>query len=107
MTLVRAAFEEGRMAEEAMWQAGVLTPKGIMEYCGIGLSRLVWKVVVVILNLRLTSSITYHDLLYILWEGWIRQCHPQGQTDTAVSFHEGGGLVHDIYGPAQGVWHLG
>ena len=28
---------------------------------------------------------------------------PQGQNDSEVNVHEGGGTVHDIYGPAQGV----
>ena len=28
-----------------------------------------WKVVVEIINLRLTASITYHDLLHVFWAG--------------------------------------
>ena len=54
--LVQTAFREGRLAEEAMWQAVVLIPKGKKDYRGIGLVEVIWKVVVVILNLRLTAS---------------------------------------------------
>ena len=35
--LVQKAFREGRLEEEAMWQALVLIPKGEKEYRGIGL----------------------------------------------------------------------
>ena len=34
------------------------------RYRGIGLLEVVWKVVAVILNIRLKSSIAYHDFLY-------------------------------------------
>ena len=59
--LVQTAFGEGRLVEEAMWQAVVLIPKGEKEYRGIGLVELMWKVVAEILNFRLTSSTTFHD----------------------------------------------
>ena len=49
------------MAEETTWQAVVLIPKGKKDYRGIGLVGVMWKVVAVILNLRFTSSITYHN----------------------------------------------
>ena len=39
--LVRADFGEGRMAEEATWQAAVLIPKGKGYYRGIGLVEMV------------------------------------------------------------------
>ena len=35
--LVQKAFEEGRLAEEAMWHAVVLITKGKKDYRGIGL----------------------------------------------------------------------
>ena len=47
----------------------VLIPNGRMEYCVIGLVELVWKVVVVIINRRLTASIIYQYFLHILWAG--------------------------------------
>ena len=41
MTLVRADFREGRLAEEASWQAVVLISKGREYYRGIGLVEVV------------------------------------------------------------------
>ena len=35
--LVQSAFQEGKLAEESMWQAMVLIPKGKNYYRGIGL----------------------------------------------------------------------
>ena len=62
--LVQAAFEEGRLADENMWQVVVLTPKGKRDYRDIGLMEVMCKVVEVILNRRFTDSITYHNLLH-------------------------------------------
>ena len=42
----------------------VLISKGKGDYQGIGLVEVMWKVVAVILNLCLTSSITFHDVLH-------------------------------------------
>ena len=62
--LIQTAFWEGELAEEAMWQAVVLIPKGKQDYWGIGLVEVMWKVVAAILNRRPTTSITYHDFLH-------------------------------------------
>ena len=62
--LTQTAFREGDQAEESTWQAVVLIPKGKGDYRGIGLVEMMWKVVAVILNRRLTSSITFHDVLH-------------------------------------------
>ena len=64
MELVQEAFQKGKLAEEAMWQAVVLIPKGNNDYRSIGLVEVMWKVVAEILNHRITASITYHDLLH-------------------------------------------
>ena len=56
--LVQAAFQEGKVAEEATWQVIVLIPKGKKDYRGIGLVDVMWKVVAAILNCRFTASIT-------------------------------------------------
>ena len=64
MELILTAFQEGGLAEEAMWQAVVMTPKGRQDYRGIGLVEVMWKVVAAILHRRLTVSITYHDFLH-------------------------------------------
>ena len=62
--LVQAAFREGKLAEEATWQAVVLIPKRKKDYRGIGLVEVMWKLVAEILNRRFTASITYHDFLH-------------------------------------------
>ena len=64
VALERADLGEGRLAEESMCQAVVLIPKGKGGYRIIGLVDVVWKVVAVILNHRITASITYHDFLH-------------------------------------------
>ena len=67
--LIHTAFREGDLAEEATWQLVVLIHKGEKDYRGIILVEVVWKVVAVILNCRLTASITYHDFLHGFWAG--------------------------------------
>ena len=62
--LVQSAFREGKLAEEATWQAVVLIPKGKTDYRGIGLVEVIWKVVAAILNHRLTASINFHEFLH-------------------------------------------
>ena len=42
----------------------VLIPKGVGDYHGTGLVEVVWKVVAVILNLRVTSYISFHNVLH-------------------------------------------
>ena len=69
MELIQTAFRDGDLAEEATWQAVVLIPKGKGDYRGIGLVEVLWKVVAVILNRRLTSSNTFHDELHGFWAG--------------------------------------
>ena len=43
--------------------------RGGKDYHGIGLMEVMWKVVVDILNFRLTASITFHDFLHVFWVG--------------------------------------
>ena len=64
LDLFHTAFREGRLAEEARWQAVVLILKGEKDYRGIGLVEGMWKVVAAILNRWLTASITFHDFLH-------------------------------------------
>ena len=52
------------MAEEATWQTVVLIQKERKEYRCIGLAEVMWKVVAAILHRRLTTAITYHDVLH-------------------------------------------
>ena len=96
------------MAEEATCQEVVLIPKGGGEYRGIGIVEVVWKVVTVILNHQLTVSITCHDFLHGLWASrGTGTPTSEAKISSAVNSHEGGCPVHNIYGPAQGVWRLG
>ena len=62
--LMRADCMEVHLVEETMWQAVVLISKGKGEYNNIGIMEVMWKVVVLIINLRLTASIIYHDFLH-------------------------------------------
>ena len=54
--IVQTAFREGELAEESTWQAVVLIPKGKGDYRGIGLVEVMWKIMAVILNRRLTCQ---------------------------------------------------
>ena len=67
--LIQVAFREGKLVEEATWQVVVLITKGQKDYREIGLVEVMWKVVVAILNRRLTTSITFHDFLHGFWAG--------------------------------------
>ena len=51
MDLFQSEFQERKLADEEMWQAVVLIPKGKKDYRGIGLVEVTWKVVAYILNL--------------------------------------------------------
>ena len=67
--ITQTVFWEGKLAEEAMWQTVVLVPKGKREFRGFGLVEVTWKVVAVILHRRLTTGITFHDVLHGFREG--------------------------------------
>ena len=69
VNMVQTEFREGQLAEEAMWQVVVLITKEKKYYCGIGLVKVMRKVVAAILNRQLTDSITFHDFLHGLWAG--------------------------------------
>ena len=43
--LVHTTFGEGRLGEEATWQAVVLIPNEGKDYCGVDLVEVTWKVV--------------------------------------------------------------
>ena len=64
MELVQLTFQDRVLAEEAAWQAVDLIPKRGGYCCVIGLVEVIWKLVAVILNIRFTASITYHNSLH-------------------------------------------
>ena len=55
--ITQTTFRDGKLAEEAAWQAAVLIPKGKGEFRGIGLVEVTWKLLTVILHRRLTTGI--------------------------------------------------
>ena len=69
VALIQADLREGHLAEEAMCQAVVLITKRGGDYYGIGLIEVVRKVVMVIINFRLSNNISFHDVLHGFWEG--------------------------------------
>ena len=85
LELIQAEFREGRFAEENTCQAVVLMPKGERDYRGIGLVDGMWKVVVAILNFRITASITYHNFLH-----GFRECRGTGTATLEVK------LLHQL-----------
>ena len=102
--LVQAAFGEGRILEENMWQAVVLISKGKRDYHGIGLMEVMWKVLAAILNRRITASITFNEFLHGFRAGCgMGTAIHQGQTASAVISLEGGGPVRYLSGTAQGI----
>ena len=64
VALLQASFQEGRLAEEATWQAVALINKRGRNYRCIGLVEVVLKVVTVILSNRFTTSINFHAVLH-------------------------------------------
>ena len=62
--IVQTAFGEGRLIEEAKCQVMFLIPKGVGNYYGIILVEAVWKLVTVVLNIRLTVFIAFHNILH-------------------------------------------
>ena len=67
--ITQTAFQEVKLAEEAMWQTVVLVPKWKRGFRGMGLVEVTWKVVAVILHRRLTAGIQFHDALHGFREG--------------------------------------
>ena len=64
MELLQTDFRDSVLVEEATWQAIIIIPKGGGEYHGIGIVGVACKAVEVILNIRFTTSITYHNSLH-------------------------------------------
>ena len=68
--LIQTDFQEVHLSEEYTWQAVVIITKGGGDYRGIELVEMAWNVVMVILNLCLTTSIAFHEILYGFWPSY-------------------------------------
>ena len=69
MELIQAAFKEGQLSEESTCQALVIILKGGGGYHSIGLTEVVWKVFMLVLNFRLTTSISLYDFFHCFQAG--------------------------------------
>ena len=55
---------DGMLSKKYTWQTVVLIPKRKGDFRGIGLVKVLWKVVTSLLNRRLTAEISFHNTLY-------------------------------------------
>ena len=62
--IIQAYFRDGTLAKDSTWYTVILIPKGKRELRGIGLVKIIWKAVASLLNHRLTSAITFHNMLH-------------------------------------------
>ena len=70
----------------------VLVTKGKMDYWGIGLVEVMWKVVAAILNCQLTASITFHDFL----QGFRAGCGKGTATLEAKNIYQLAALMEEV-----------
>ena len=61
--LIQTAFWEGHLAEECTWQIVLIIPKGHGDFSGIGLVKVMCKMVTGIMNLRIILVISFHYTL--------------------------------------------
>ena len=47
-----------------MWHTAVLIPKGKGDFQVIGLVKVLWKAVTILINRRLVAAISFHDTLH-------------------------------------------
>ena len=92
MDLTQTTFGEGKLAEEATWQAVVIIPKAKNYYRGIGFVEVMWKVVADILNRQLTASTTFHDFLH----GFRAGCGTYTTTLEAKLLHQLAALMEEV-----------
>ena len=70
VAIVQEGLCDGTLAEESTWQAVVLIPKGKSDnFRGNGLVEVLWKTMKSLLNLHLTETITFHDVMHRFWAG--------------------------------------
>ena len=64
VAIIKAAFQDGTMAEEFTCKTFVLIPKRKGDFRGIGLIEVLWKEIASLLNRRITEAISFHDTLH-------------------------------------------
>ena len=67
--LFQTTFKDGAVPEEVVWGAMVFLVEGRVEYQGIGLVKLVWKVCATLVNCCLRRSVMLHNALHGFREG--------------------------------------
>ena len=66
VAIIQAEFREGELVESCAWQTVVMISKGVGKNIrGIGLVEVLWKAISRIFNLRISSSIHFHDSLRV------------------------------------------
>ena len=69
VNIVQHMWLTGEIPQELGWIILFLIPKGSTYSQCIGLLETLWKVVEVIIDTRLRTSIHFHDVIYGLWAG--------------------------------------
>ena len=69
VAIVQAAFQDRKLAEECMWQTVVLIPKGEGDFRGVGIVKVLWKAIEILVNYRLTAALSFHDKFHGFWAG--------------------------------------
>ena len=65
VAIIKVAFRGGELMASCAWKMVVIIPEGRgIHFRGIGLAKVLWNAISVIINLRLSSSIQFHDTLH-------------------------------------------
>ena len=78
-----------------------MVPKEGGDYRSISLVKVLWKVVTSILNLCLTTSIAFHDVLHRFWECCVTGTASLESKLLQNHSHGVGVPVQDLSGPAK------
>ena len=65
--LVQTYFRYCTILADFMWQTVFLLPMVNVDYSEIVLIKVLWKIVLGLINHRIWASITYHDIIYGFW----------------------------------------
>ena len=60
MIVARLVFQEGRILTALTWTTMMIITKGVGKYILISLVEVIWKVCVLIIKIRLQSTIAFH-----------------------------------------------